>query len=108
MDNDEQRDHAEEQYNRDLLNKGDGDEQADWPCSCEGAGCENCQPDRFRTEFLKWSADGAKSLPEVAERLRAVAANLDQLALDGWQVTGEVDGGFIPLSWSPPDSSEVG
>jgi hypothetical protein len=51
------------------------------------------------TEIIraKWTMDGAKTLSEAAEKLRAFAKELEELEGEGWQLEQEVsdDYGFI-------------
>ena len=38
----------------------------------------------------KWIMDGATSLAEAAAKVRAFAAELDQMVTDGWELVDEV------------------
>jgi hypothetical protein len=50
------------------------------------------QIDRF-----KWVADGETTLAGVAEKLRAYATYLDGLIEQGWELTHEVDEGYLHM-----------
>jgi hypothetical protein len=46
--------------------------------------------DDTETIRSKWTMDGAQTLAEAATKLRAYAANLEELEREGWQLVGEV------------------
>lgn len=58
-------------------------------------------PNHYRDIILKWIADGAETIEEVAERLEAEAARLRRHAADGWFLTEPIDGGRGTLDLSP-------
>lgn len=61
---------------------------------CGTVGCENCAPTHFRTEDLRYAADDATDLSEVAERVHRW---VEDLIDDGWQLLQPLTDGCLHL-----------
>lgn len=49
------------------------------------------------TDHLKWVADGATTLTEARKSLQTFQEYLSKLEREGWQLSHEVDGGYLHL-----------
>jgi hypothetical protein len=59
--------------------------------------------ERLESLCFRWVADEASTLSEASLRLREFAQWLLELELDGWQLTGPVDGGHGLLVNEDPE-----
>lgn len=70
------------------------DDEDEWPPYGQPGSIEN--PDIH----IKWIVDGAASLAEVVEGLRAYATYCEELATAGWELTDAVDNSHGCVHWA--------
>ena len=72
------------------------DEDVDY-FRCNDLGCEECDPQHFESNVLKWVADGIETLPEFVERIESLLLHYKMRMNDGWRLQYTIDGGRVYL-----------
>jgi DNA-binding XRE family transcriptional regulator len=61
---------------------------------CGLAGCENCAPAQFRIEDLRYGAEDATDLTEIAEKVHRW---MEEMIDEGWQLLQPITDGCLHL-----------